>query len=282
MHSSLSSAAAIRNLALFAIVAMAAGWLGRGLDVAVGSLASEGPGQLVWIAAPALTGLLLRGFGGDGWTDAGLRPLFGGNWRWYLFAILFAPVSSLLTILLGMTFGIMRFTMPDAGNLLRLVALALLPAFVKNIAEEFAWRGYFTPRLSAAGVPDALNHALTGLVWAAWHVPYYLFFLDRATFAAISSHGLPVFFVTMFIGVVALAFVYGELRLVTGSVWPVVALHTVSNAVTGAILLSGKVAMAFGAADLLASPIPGSLMSIALNAAIWLWLRRHRQARARR
>ena len=265
MHSSLSSAAAIRNLIVFAIVALAAGWLGRGLDVAVGSPASEGLGQLVWIAAPALTGLLLRGFGGEGWTDAGLRPSFGRNGRWYLFAILCAPVSLLLTILLGMAFGIMQVTLPDAGNLLRLVSLALAPAFVKNIAEEFAWRGYLTPRFSVAGVPDALNHVLTGLVWAAWHVPYYLFFLDRATFAAISPHGLPVFFVTMFIGVVVLAFVYGELRLVTGT-----------------MLLSGKVAMAFGAADLLASPMPGSLMSIALNVAIWLWLRRHRQAMARR
>lgn len=277
MHSERTSSAAVRNLVVFAVVAVAAGWAGRGLDVAVGSPASEGPGQLVWIAAPALTGLLLRALAGDGWTDAGLRPSFGANRRWYLLALFFSPVSTLLTVLGGMAFGIMQFAAPDAGHLLRLVALALVPSFIKNIFEEFAWRGYLTPRLSAAGVPEALDHALTGIVWAAWHVPYYLFFLDRATFAVISPHGEPLFFTMMFAGVISLALVYGELRLSSGSVWPVVALHTVSNAVTGTMLLHGCFRMP-PMADLAVSPLPGSIVSIALNIALWLWLRRHRRS----
>jgi membrane protease YdiL (CAAX protease family) len=277
MHSAHSSGAAIRNLAVFAAVAVSAGWIGRGLDVAVGSPASEGPGQLVWIAAPALTGLLLRAFAGDGWTDAGLRPSFGANRGWYLFALFFSPVSTLLMVLVGLAFGIMRFAAPDAGHLLRLIALALLPSFFKNIFEEFAWRGYLTPRLSAAGAQDALNHALTGIVWAAWHVPYYLFFLDRATFAAISPHGEALFYTMMFAGVISLALVYGELRLLSGSVWPVVMLHTVSNAVTGTMLLSGCFRMT-PMADLVVSPLPGSLLSIALNVALWLWLSRYRRS----
>jgi len=277
IHLERGSPAVIRNVAVFAFVAVSAGWLGRGLDVAIGSPASEGPGQLLWIVAPAVMGLLLRGFAGDSWKDAGFRPLFAGNRSWYLFALLCSPASTLLTALAGMIFGIMQFATPDAGHLLRLVPLALAPSFIKNIFEEFAWRGYLTPRLSAAGVPEVLNHLLTGIIWAAWHVPYYLFFLDRAAFAAISPHGELMFFTMMFAGVISLALVYGELRLLTGSVWPEVALHTVSNAVTGTMLLNGCFRMS-PMADLLVSPLPGSLVSIAFNAALWLWISRYRRS----
>lgn len=253
------------------MVAIVSGWAGYGLDRMTGSTGSEGVGQLLWIVSPVLSGLLLRSIAGDGLHDLGLRPSFAGNGRWYLFALLCSPVCSLISALAGQVTGLMQPCLYDAGYLFRLASLAMLPSFIKNIFEEFAWRGYLTPRLSAAGVPDAVNHLLTGLVWAAWHVPYYLFFLDRETFAAIAPHGLPLFFAMMVAGVVSLAFVYGELRLVTGSVWPTVVLHTGSNAVTGTLLLNGVFRMA-PMADLLVSPLPGSVASIVLNVAIWRWL----------
>ncbi|NTU52844.1 MAG: CPBP family intramembrane metalloprotease [Chlorobiaceae bacterium] len=272
-------AASWRHVAVFAVVAVSAGWIGRTVEMVTGSPTNEGPEQLLWIVLPVMVGLLLRGLAGDGWRDSGVRLLFAGNGRWYLFSLLFYPVCTFMSVLVGMGAGLMQIRVGDADTLFRQVVIAFFPALIKNLFEEFAWRGYLTPRLAAAGVPDMANHALTGMVWAAWHVPYYLFFLDRATFAAIAPHGLMLFFVMMVAGVVSLAFVYGELRLLTGSVWPLVVLHTVSNAVTGTLFLNGTFWMA-PMADLWVSPLPGSALSIALCVVIWIGLSRSRRTDA--
>lgn len=268
----------IRNVAVFSLAAVLAGWAGHWLDTAVSGPSVEGIGQLLWIVLPVTTGALLRLLAGDGWRDAGVRPLFSGNGRWYLFSSLFFPLMALLSMLAGAASGAAVFSFPGAGAMLQAVMAALLPSFIKNIFEEFAWRGYLTPRLAAAGMPDFANHTCTGVVWAAWHVPYYLYFLDGATMSAYSQHGPAVFYPMMFAGVAALAFLYGELRLLTGSVWPMVVLHTVSNAVGGALLLNGWLRMG-PVADLMVSPAPGSLLSILLNIAIGLGLHRYRKSR---
>lgn len=270
---------ALRNVAVFAVLAVSAGWIGHWLDLVTGGTVSEGPGQLLWIVLPVVTGLLLRRAGGDGWRDSGFRLFFAVKVKWYLFALLCYPVFTLITVFAGMVTGLMQVVVANPFSLVRLVAIALFPAFIKNLFEEFAWRGYLTPRLAAAGVPDEANHVLTGLVWAAWHVPYYLFFLDRATFALIAEHGQPLFFVMMVAGVVSLAFVYGELRLLTGSVWPLVVLHTVGNALTGTLLLNGVLRME-PMADLWVSPMPGSVLGMVINLMIWLGLSHYRRTDA--
>jgi membrane protease YdiL (CAAX protease family) len=267
----------IRNLAIFSFVAVFAGWSGHWLDRATGTPSGDGPGQLLWIVLPVLTGVLLKKSDGDRRRSQGLSFSCAGNGGWYLFALLCSPGCTLVSVFAGYAFGVMRVSISGTPSLVQLVALALLPSFIKNLFEEFAWRGYLTPRFADAGASAVLNHLLTGLVWALWHVPYYLFFLDRQSFAAIAPHGLPVFFAMMVAGVVSLAFVYGELRLLTGSVWPTVVLHTVSNAVTGTMLLQGCFGMAPGA-DLLVSPLPGSALGIALNMAIWRGLSRSRRS----
>ena len=40
---------------------------------------TSGLGQLLWIVSPFGIMLLLRIFGGDGWSDFGVRPNFKGN-----------------------------------------------------------------------------------------------------------------------------------------------------------------------------------------------------------
>ena len=268
-----------RNLVLFAAVAVSAGWVGHWVDGVAGGPPGERPGQLLWIVGPLLTALLLRGFAGDGWTDSGLRPRLTRHAVWYFFSIAFFPLCLVLTLLVGTVSGRLSLAglSPDGiGNFLRLISLALLPSFIKNIFEEFAWRGYLTPRLAATGMHDLANHALTGAIWAAWHIPYYLFFLDRTAFAAYSPLSMPLFIAMMFPGVLALAFVYGELRLLTGSVWPAVVLHTVSNAVADPLFLHGYLRIVPDA-DILLSPGPGSLLSIILNLAIGISLNRYRQ-----
>ncbi|WP_407946417.1 CPBP family glutamic-type intramembrane protease [Paenibacillus alkaliterrae] len=50
--------------------------------------------------------------------------------------------------------------------------MALIPAFIKNIFEEFAWRGYLAPKLYSIGYNRLFIHICVGLIWGAWHVPY--------------------------------------------------------------------------------------------------------------
>jgi membrane protease YdiL (CAAX protease family) len=276
-----SRTSSIRNLAIFAVAALTSGWIGHWLDGVIGVPHGEGAGQLLWIAGPLLTALILRGFAGDGWGDFGLRPALARNAPWYLFSLAFFPFCTAAVVLAGMAFGrvsVPGFSASGSVMFLHLVSLALIPSFVKNLFEEFAWRGYLVPRITAVGMADLAGHLLVGPVWAAWHIPYYLFFLDRATLEAYTPLGMPLFILMMFPGVAALSIVYGELRLLTGSVWPAVLLHTVSNAVADPLFLHGYLRVS-PEADILFSPGPGSVVSIVLSCCIGFGLYRFRTRR---
>jgi uncharacterized protein len=66
--------------------------------------------------------------------------------------------------------------------------------------------------------------AVSGLVWATWHMPLIL--LTPVFPVGNKWISLPLFYGT----VVAASFVYGYLRLYTGSVWPASLAHAVHNA----------------------------------------------------
>ena len=102
----------IRNLCIFIFVALSCGWVGVWVDSLTGettgdfSDTSNGTsGMGIFIVAPVLTWLLLRALMGDGWRDAGLRPLIKKNLRWYGVAVLIYPVVIALTLLIGELFG---------------------------------------------------------------------------------------------------------------------------------------------------------------------------------
>ena len=71
-----SNRTTVRNLAIFIIVVLTIGWIGRGLDVLLDNPASESLGILLWLIAPLGASLLLRAFAGDGWKDFGIKPNF--------------------------------------------------------------------------------------------------------------------------------------------------------------------------------------------------------------
>jgi membrane protease YdiL (CAAX protease family) len=251
----------VRNLALFTLVTLASGWLGLGLDRWMNNPPDQPLGTLLWLIAPLSAALLLRAFGGDGWRDCGLWPVWRGNALWYAVSVLLYPVVAVLMVLVGRAFGLITFPAFNFSALLTAFALGLLPAVVKNIFEEFAWRGYLTPRLHALGVAGLVNHSVVGVVWAVWHLPYYLFFLDRGILAAYTALPMWAFLVMTFVGILALALVYGELRLLTNSVWPAVLLHAVSGALAYPLAVQGFIQIAPGM-DWLVSPGPHSLLSI--------------------
>lgn len=271
---------AIRNLVIFVVVVLAIGWVGRGLDVAMGSSESESFGMLLWLIVPAAAALLLRAFGGDGWKDFGVCLNFKGNAPWYATALLVYPVVTVLVLLLGRGLGLVMF--PDASvSALLLVlgtfALGLVPQFVKNIFEEIAWRGYLAPKVYSLRPNVLVGHIVVGLVWGAWHIPYYLFFLNRSILQDFTTLNLAVFIPLSIVVMISWAFVYGEIRLLTNSFWPAVLMHMVEDALLNQLFTEGHIRIVPGT-DWLVSPVNG-LIGIILFVAVGIGLYQVRKRR---
>ena len=254
----------IRNLAVFVILVLVSGWLGRGLDELMGNPSVESLGMLLWIMTPLGVSLLLRAFGGDGWKDFGIKPNFKGNGVWYILAILVFPILTALVLLIGRGLGLITFPnlSPNTlGLLLQAFALGLLPQFIKNILEEAPWRGYLAPKVYSLGLNDFVGHAIVGLVWGSWHIPYYLFFLDRALLSNFTTLDLAAY-IPLAIGVmISWAIVYGEIRLLTNSFWPAVLMHMVEDAFLIQLFIGNHIQIMPGT-DWLISPMNGLLMSL--------------------
>lgn len=263
-----------RNLAIFTVVVLLCGWIGRGLDALTNAEPGQGIGQLVWIVTPLLTALLLRAFAGDGWSDFGLRPALRGNIGWYAISLLVYPAVVAVFLLLGRLAG--AVTMPDlsavtVASLGAALPMLLVFGFVKNIFEEFAWRGYLAPKTYELGHANYTGHTIVGLIWGGWHLPYL---------ASISPHRSVDLFTMgplFLLGAIAASIVYGEIRLATNSVWPAVLMHTVGGLVIGLLLFTYPITVADGSMTLFSLGVEGGLM-IALMALAGVLLRRWRLA----
>lgn len=99
------------------------------------------------------------------------------------------------------------------------VAFSLLTA----AGEEIGWRGYMLTRLVDAGVPRPV--LVSGLIWAAWHLPLIVSGKYAAGPYPLLSAGLFV------IDVVAAAYVLARLRLDSGSVWAACIGHAAWNSI---------------------------------------------------
>ena len=250
-----------RNIVVFAVAMLSAGWVGRLLDAATGAEAGEGIGLLVWIIAPIGTAAVLRFRGGDGWGDAGLNPSFRGNGVWYAVSLLLYPL--ILGIAIGVGFGLDEFVVEDGGGFpfgvfAAAFAVGLAPVILASIAEEFGWRGYLVPQREATGVGRWSNHLAVGLIWGVWHIPYVAVFWD------FTDESLATLVPRIFVGTVIVAVVYGEIRLATGSVWSAVLMHATGNAFVGA-LLADEVLEVGSSTPIVFSPGADGLLIIGLT-----------------
>lgn len=228
---------------------------------------TAGLGQLLWVAAPAAVMLLLRLFGGDGWKDLGVRPNFKGNGFWWLASILIFPVALSLTVVTGSVFGgieIDTSVLPRFGSLL---LAALVPSIIKNLLEEFAWRGYLAPKLFSLKLNRWLSHVVVGIVWGLWHLPFVFVFWPYL------EPGMLVYFIPLLLlGAISQSVVYGEVRLATGSFMPAWVMHTIGNVLGNTLLLSGLVQLEPGM-ELYFSPGAEGVVNIVLMFAAGYWLR---------
>lgn len=119
-----------------------------------------------------LTVLLLR-FSSHDWYDFGMKPRVKGNLKWYLLAVAIFPVVTILVAGGAWAFNIAEMYQFEARVFISIVVASLLPSMVINIFEEFAWRGYLTPKLIKLKVNDWLIYGIVGLVWALWHAAYF-------------------------------------------------------------------------------------------------------------
>jgi len=267
----------IRNLVIFTVIVFGLGWLGWLLYFLGGRTTDvQGLGSLFFIVSPLAACVLLRLFGGDGWSDMGLNPRLTTQWRWYLFSLLVYPLTVALTLAIGSLAGGLSF--PAAGGwglFLQLAVASFAGNFFKNIFEEFGWRAYLTPKIFNIDLPDMAAHLISGAIWGLWHLPYYLSLIDQTAFHRYTLQSLAVFLPLVIIGIVVAAITHNEIRLITNSVWPAVIMHTMSNALLLVLLIDGFVAFNPWT-ELIFSPAWHSLLSIALNLVVGLGLYRYR------
>ncbi len=120
--------------------------------------------------------------------------------------------------------------MPEGGiidPIIDLLVQVVILTLTFALAEEIGIRGYLLPKFLSLGRSRAL--ALSGLVWATWHMPLIL--LTPVFPVGNKLISLPLFYGTVF----AASFFYGYLRIYTGSVWPSSIAHAVHNAAWGVL-----------------------------------------------
>jgi membrane protease YdiL (CAAX protease family) len=264
-----------RNLVIFVVLVLGLAALAGAVEpLTIPSGAEPGTsglGQLLWILAPLGVALFLRLVGGDGWTDLGLRPNFQGNSFWWSVSVLVFPMVIMISVLLGALLGGLTL---DA-NMFPAFAAALLPglisAIIKNVSEEFAWRGYLAPKVYAFRMNIWLSHAIVGMVWGAWHLPFVHAFWPYLT-PAMLWYFVPL----LLVGTFSQSVVYGEIRLATASVLPAWVMHTIGNTIGNTLLLSSFVQLSPGR-ELWFSPGVESAISIILMLVFGYWLHQRRK-----
>jgi membrane protease YdiL (CAAX protease family) len=189
----------------------------------------------VWSFTPTVATLIMllvvtrEGYSREGWMSLGLHRLGLSVW-WIAFGVTLLITVAATAIVWATPLA--SFVVPEGGILNTLIGTLLIQvvilALTFSLGEEIGMRGYLQPRLMSLGRTRAL--LLVGLVWATWHMPLYYFM------AKLFPVGNVLLFLPLFYGtIVAASFVFGYLRIYTGSVWPASIAHAVHNAAWGTL-----------------------------------------------
>jgi len=244
------------QIVLFTAIMLVIGFVGRMSDPSIQDFNNQNVGMVLWLISPFVLMLIFRTINKD-WRSFGVKLQFRKNWIWYIVSFLLYPVviGSILTI--GKMAGTIEFT--DSFAMLTSYAMvSIVPLFIKNIFEEFTWRGYLTPQFQKMGMSRFKNHFIVGVIWALWHLP----FLDLMI-RSYSQLSLWVAFPLMFIGIIVTAFVYGEIRIKSSTVWTAVILHTVGNSITNPLISMNMIKLIAGK-EYIASPTIDNMAYILL------------------
>src|SRR5215213_11181315 len=134
---------------------------------------------VLWSCTPTVAALIMllvvtrEGYSGEGWKVLGLHRLGLGVW-WIAFGL-----TLLITVVASAVVWatpLASFVVPEGGiidSLLSFLIQVVLFTLTFALLEEIGIRGYLLPKLLSLGRTRAL--ALSGLVWATWHMPLYYF-----------------------------------------------------------------------------------------------------------
>ena len=207
---------------VFIVAALAISWGFEAFIIVNGGVRNFG---LIWIVAlmciPGVLSIALRFILSSGFGDVGFRI---GKGRYYIYAV---AIPFLLVLLVGVAsaaLDIRRFAPVPLEELIQLkpvllsvLGLGLIGAF----GEELGWRGFLLPKLVSGGVTNP--YLVCGLVWASWHLPLIAFGgfyqTDNGLLMAL-IYGL---------GIIAMSFLFSELRMRSGSVWVPAIAHAAHN-----------------------------------------------------
>ena|SRR5215213_1988926 len=187
----------------------------------------------VWSCTPVVATLIMllvvtrEGYTKEGWKSLGLHRL-GLNVWWIAFGVTLLITVAAAAIVWATPLA--SFVMPEGGILNVLINFAvsfLILVLTFSLAEEIGMRGYLLPKLLPLGRRRAL--LVSGLVFATWHMP--LLFLTPLLPVGNKLISLPLFYGS----VVAASFIYGYLRIYTGSLWPAAIAHAVHNSAWAAL-----------------------------------------------
>src|SRR5918997_5538050 len=181
----------------------------------------------LWSSTPAVVTLIMllivtrEGYAKEGWKSLGLHRL-GLNVWWIAFGVTLLVSVAATAIVWATPLASLRVPEIGVGDTIIdffFVLIVFTPTFI--LTEEIGMRGYLLPKLLPLGMGRAL--LLSGLVWAAWHLP--LFYLT-----SLFPTGNALIFVPLVVGtIVAASFIFGYFRIYTGSVWPGAISHAVHN-----------------------------------------------------
>ena len=219
---------------IFSIIVILSGWIGRGLDDQIGATGENSPGMLVWLLLPLITVIIIKIIFKASISKIGLKPKFKGNIKFYLISFLFYPVVIAAYLVIGLSVGFVSLNSISLETIIPVFISMLIIQSIKNIFEEFSWRGYLAPELFELKINRCASHVFVGIIWALWHIPYNYIFIDSYR-GSITQWYYPVFI----IGIIITSFVYGEIRYRVNSVWPALIMHTVGNALLNTLILSG-------------------------------------------
>lgn len=244
------------QIVFFTAIMLVIGFVCRLSDPSLNDFNNQNLGTLLWLISPFVLMLFFRVINKD-WRSFGVKLQFKKSWTWYIISLLLYPIIIGSILIIGKIAETIDFT--NSFSVLTNTALAsIIPLFIKNIFEEFTWRGYLTPQFDKMGMSHFKNHLLVGVIWALWHLP----FLDLMI-RSYSQVSLWVAFPLMFTGIIVTAFVYGEIRIRSSTVWTVVILHTVGNSITNPLISMNIIKLVSGK-EYIASPTIDNMVYIFL------------------
>jgi membrane protease YdiL (CAAX protease family) len=250
------------KLVIFIIIALVVGWLGVMVDgILPDQEKEETLGMAIWLITPFVVVIILRTFFGDGWKDAGLQPNFNGNLHWYFISFMIFPFVTAITLLLGNSLGWIGIEGFNTEMYFTVFFSLLLVNIFKNVFEESVWRGYLTSKLFQLNISDLWLYLIVGLVWGFWHLPYYLEFLPDEAIQTVLPVSRISFALIAIINMMVWTVMFVELFLITRSVWTVVLLHAVEDALINHLVIDGYIQISPGK-EVWISPICGIIPTL--------------------